>query len=101
MSGGAYTWACMTDILKAYLGIRTKLQQEKSSLESRLRDINKVLQAAAVPAAAVAPVRRGRPATAPAIKRRKRRMSPEARAKMAVAAKARWAKAKAAGKKRL
>ena len=91
----------MTDILKTYLDARTKLQQEKNTLESRLRDINKVLQSDSMPAVAITPVRRGRPASAPTIKRRKRRMSPEARARMAAAAKARWAKAKAAGKKKL
>ena len=91
----------MTDFLKAYVEARAKLQQEKSTIESRLRDINEVFQAAGMPAAVVARVRRGRPASAPTMKRRKRRMSREARAKMAAAAKARWAKAKAAGRKKL
>lgn len=99
----------MTDTLKSYLEARQQLQQEKTQLESRLRQINSVLSgvaAAAVPKLA----RRGRPpkAAAPAelstekpASRKRRRMSAEARARIAAAAKARWAKAKAAGKRKL
>ena len=88
----------MADILKAYLDARASLQKEKTTLESRLREINSVLAGAALPAAA----RPGRPAkTAQPPKPKRRKMSPAARAKMAAAAKARWAKAKAAGKNRL
>ena len=59
-------------------------------------------QEAATPAKAVTPVKVATVATAAkTVKPVKRRMSKAARAKMAAAAKARWAKAKAAGKNTL
>ena len=102
----------MTDILKAYLTARTQLQQEKTALESRLQEINRVLDGSVAATSMVSPVpkRRGRPPkskTAAAVtavadaKPKKRTMSAAARAAMSAAAKARWAKRKAAGKNRL
>ena len=94
----------MTDIVKAYLDARTKLQHEKTAMESRLRDINKVLEQSALPTAGGAVIRRGRPPTVKANaegKPRKRKMSAAGRAAISAAAKARWAKVKAAGKKKL
>lgn len=85
----------MTDILKTYLGARAKLQQEKTTLESRLREIDDVLKSNGMPAAHVSPKSRGRLAAAPGTKG-KRRMSTEARARIAAAARARWAKLKGA-----
>lgn len=103
-TGGAYTSVHMTDIVKAYLDARTKLHHEKTAMESRLREINKVLEQSALNTARSAPVRRGRPPTVKANadgKPRKRKMSAAGRAAISAATKARWAKAKAAGKKRL
>ena len=115
----------MTDILKTFLKARTNLRQEKTQLESRLREINTVLGGAAAPKAAEPIVESGKPkrrrmsaaarariaAAAKArwakikgaepTKPKRHKMSAAARAKMAAAARARWAKAKAAGRKRL
>ena len=94
----------MTDIVKACLDARTKLQHEKTAMEFRLREINKVLEQPALPTAGVAPVRRGRPPTVKSNadgESRKRKMSAAGRAAISAAAKARWAKRKAAGKNKL
>jgi len=53
----------MTDILKTFLKARTNLRQEKTQLESRLREINSVLGGAAAPKAAEPIVESGKPRT--------------------------------------
>jgi len=68
------------------------MQQEKSTLESRLQAINRVLDGTA-PRPSIAPARRGRPPKAKTIadeKPRKRKMSAAARAAISASAKARW-----------
>ena len=98
------------DIITDYLSAQSALLQEKSRLENRLVEISQALNqtapAAAAAAAAPAPVvvRRGpgRPkgsgvkAAPPAAPKGKRTMSAAARARISAAAKARWAKVKAA-----
>ncbi len=99
----------MTDILKSYLNARTQLQQEKTALESRLHEINRVLNGSVADSSIASPTpkRRGRPPKAKTVavvadaKPKKRRMSAAGRAAISAAAKARWAKRKAAGKNRL
>lgn len=93
----------MTDILNSYLEAQQKLQQEKTQIESRLQQINSVLEGTAQPKA-----RRGRPpkaAKSPAIEspapktgRKSRKRSAAVRAKMAAAQQARWAKLKGESK---
>jgi hypothetical protein len=107
-----------SDLIGSYVLAQQKLQQEKVQIEARLRAIDAALgQAVAAPV-----VRRGRPgrparmmrrsvialpaapvakAAAPRKGKRKRTMSAEARARIAAATKARWAKIKASGEKKL
>ena len=117
----------MTDILKSYLEARQKLQQEKTQLQSRLREINGVLHGvplskanepvarptkpkgrkmsaaarARIAAAAKARWAKVKAAEPESAKPKRRKMSAAARAKLAAAARARWAKVKAAGMRRL
>lgn len=100
----------MADILKTYVTARAELQQEKTALEARLQEINRVLNGSQIP---LVLKRRGRPpklskvkavpvpAIATAKPKKKRKMSAAARARIAAAAKARWAKRKAEGKNKL
>jgi hypothetical protein len=82
-----------TDSLQQFVKLRNELSQEKSSLETRLSQINEALgdllgtPAAATPSAAVSFV----PRPTESGKKGKRTMSPEARARIAAAQKARWA----------
>lgn len=74
----------------------------KEELEQKLEAVNKVI----ADMGEEAPKRRGRPAKAgaapaPTAKRGRRKMSAAAKAMLSAAAKARWKKAKAAGKSRL
>lgn len=98
------------DIIADYLSAQSALLQEKSRLENRLVEISQALNQTApgAPSAVAAPaavvVRRGpgRPkgsgvkTAAPAAPKGKRSMSAAARARISAAAKARWAKVKAA-----
>ena len=92
----------MTDIVKAYVQLRNKLAAEKASIESRLEKLNAALKSAAAPMpAAVAVVAAVATKSVKPGKIKRRKISAEGRAKMAAAAKARWAKRKAAGKRTL
>lgn len=78
--------------LKQYVAFREALQEEKANLESRLEKINEALgvsseQAAPSPNRAPAPRRAGGG-------RRRRIMSEEAKARIAAAQRARWARIK-------
>lgn len=77
------------NIVREFVSLRNALQQEKQILEARLRELNEALGAGA---GAESP----KVATARAAGRRRgpRRMSAEARAKIAEAQKARWARIK-------
>ncbi len=69
--------------LTRYVAMRKAFVAEKAQLEARLAAINQALNGAVAPAA-------GKPA------KKKRTMSAAARAKIAAAQRARWAKVKAA-----
>jgi hypothetical protein len=73
-----------TDSLKQYVSLRQSLAAEKTKLEARLRAINQALNGA-LKAAAIKPAK-------------KKKFSAAARARIAAAQRARWAKIKAAKK---
>ena len=77
------------DALKQYVSLRQSLLAEKKQLETRLASINSALNGVFKAASAVV--------DAP-VKKKKRKLSAAARAKIAAAQKARWAKVKAAKK---
>lgn len=77
--------------LKQYVAFREALQEEKANLESRLQKVNEALGISSEPAAPS-------PNRAPAPRRagggRRRVMSEEAKARIAAAQRARWARIK-------
>ena len=79
-----------TDSLKQYVSLHQSLTAEKAKLEARLAAINKAIGGSVVKATKAAATV-GRPA-------KKKYFSPAARASIAAAQRARWAKIKAAKK---
>ncbi|MEY4916383.1 MAG: hypothetical protein RL616_296 [Verrucomicrobiota bacterium] len=79
-----------TDSLKQFVSLHQSLTAEKAKLETRLAAINKALGGSAAKATST-----GRPVGRPA---KKKYFSPAARASIAAAQRARWAKIKAAKK---
>lgn len=76
------------DALKQYLSARTALLTEKSHLETRLREIDEALGEAEIP-------KHGPMHAVASPLRRRRKMSAAGRARIAGAARARWAKIRA------
>jgi hypothetical protein len=76
------------DSLQQFVKLRRQLTEEKSSIEAQLREINKALGEAPLPSLSAI---EGAGQSAPTAKSGKRTMSPEARARIAAAQRARWA----------
>ncbi len=78
-----------------------ELQRQVKELQEKKAQLGRMVGVRpAAPAASAAPAKAAEPAKKEKTKKR-RKMSPEARKKLAIAAKARWAKVKASGKKKL
>ena len=77
------------DILKQYVTLRTNLETERAQLQARLGEIEQAL-GITVATASVAPV------AEPEARQGKGALSPEGRARLVAAQKARWAKVRAA-----
>lgn len=93
-----------TDSLREYVSIRNSLLKERQQIQERIRALDEALGALPVPSmSAVDGATTSEKETAPARRPRKgkRRMSPEARQRIAAAARARWANAKKSGRNRL
>ena len=93
------------DPLKQYISLRESLRKEQQQILAKLGAINQALGsmesgAPQVPQPAVSPAAWPGPTAARRAKR-KFKMSPEARARIAEAARKRWAKARRAGKNKL
>lgn len=98
------------DTLEQFQKIRNSLVQERQRLDSRLKEINKVLGDGGMPstisqirsvAAKARWAKLKANSNAMQAPKAKRKMSAAAKKKMSEVARARWAKAKAAGKKKL
>ena len=93
-----------TDSLREYVSIRNSLLQEKQQIQERLRALDEALGALPTPSMSVID---GATSTNKELRprgkqrKKKRQMSAEARERIAAAARARWATAKKAGRKRL
>ena len=79
------------DDIKKFINLQKALVQERATIQARLQQINQALSGSSGPAASAVAKKRGRPK---GVKRGKRTMSAEARARIAEAQKKRWAKAK-------
>ena len=83
------------DILKQYVTLRTNLEKERAQLQARLGEIEQALGITVAPAA-IALQPSVAPAAEPEARQGKGAMSPEGRARLVAAQKARWAKVRAA-----
>lgn len=96
-----------TDSLKEYVSIRNSLLKERQQVQERLAALNEALGALPTPSMSAidgaisspAETRRGRRGGGK--KTRRRQMSPEGRARIAAAARERWAKSRSEGRARL
>ena len=79
------------DDIKTFINLHKALVEERATLQTRLQQIDQALSGSSGTAAAGVTKKRGRPK---GVKRGKRKMSPEARARIAAAQKQRWAKVK-------
>ena len=93
-----------TDSLREYVSIRNSLLNERQQIQTRLRSLNEALGSLPAPSqsaidGATTSLKElgGRPRAG----KSKRRMNPEARARIAEAARKRWAAARKAGRNRL
>ena len=93
-----------TDSLREYVSIRSSLLNEKQQIQARLRALDEALGSLPTPSMSVID---GATTTKKELRPRgnqrkpNRQMSPEARERIAAAARARWAAAKKAGRTRL
>ena len=93
-----------TDSLREYVSIRNSLLNEKQQIQARLRALDEALGSLPTPSMSIID---GATTTKKELRPRgsqlkpNRQMSPEARERIAAAARARWAAAKKAGRKRL
>ena len=97
-----------TDSLREYVSIRNSLLKEQQEIQQRLRSLDEALGALPAPsqsaidgATSSAKEMRGGGRGTGRRRKAKRSMSPEARARIAEAARKRWAAAKRAGRSRL
>ena len=79
------------DDIKTFINLHKALVEERATLQTRLQQIDQALSGSSGTAAAGVTKKRGRPKGA---RTAKRKMSPEARARIAAAQKKRWAKVK-------
>ena len=93
-----------TDSLREYVSIRNSLLKERQQIQERIRALDEALGALPAPSMSAvdgATTSEKETSTARRPRKGKRRMSPEARERIAAAARARWANAKKSGRNRL
>ena len=84
-----------TNKISEFIKLRRQLSEERGTIESRLRELDEALSGMPLPSLAVVGGATGETASAPRGGRRgRRRMPAEARARIAAAQRARWAKQK-------